>query len=206
MRASTSTPEQTHCPPSDGSLLRRIEGGESEAATQLYLRYAKRLISLARANTSRDLAVRFDPEDVVQSVFRSFFRRANSGYYDVPESGDLWRLLLVLALNKVRRLAVHHRADKRNVKHTVSTEHLESLPDSSAGEDPEAVRILELVVQEILAEMTPSQRQIIELRIEGHSIPVIAASARRSKRTVERILKNFREQISDLIADGSEAD
>ncbi|MEZ6117803.1 MAG: ECF-type sigma factor [Pirellulaceae bacterium] len=95
--------------PSDGSLLRRIQGGEEDAATQLYLRYSNRLIALAKHNTSPELAVRFDPEDVVQSVFRSFFRRASGGCYDVPEGGELWRLLLVLALNKVRGLAIHHR-------------------------------------------------------------------------------------------------
>jgi hypothetical protein len=72
---------------------------------------------------------------------------------------------------------------------------------SSRGEDPEAVRILELTVQGILAEMTPSQRRIIELRIEGHSVPMISASARRSTRTVERILKGFRDKLADLIAD-----
>ena len=105
--------------PSDGSLLRRIQGGEEDAATELYLRYSNRLINLARNNTAPELAVRFDPEDVVQSVFRSFFRRASTGGYDVAEGGELWRLLLVLALNKVRALAIHHRSQKRNVSKTV---------------------------------------------------------------------------------------
>src|SRR5688572_7541250 len=76
----------------DHSLLRRIRDGEQEAATTLYLRYAERLEALAKANTAAALAIRIDPEDVVQSVFRTFFRRASEGHYDVPEGDELWKL------------------------------------------------------------------------------------------------------------------
>jgi RNA polymerase sigma-70 factor (ECF subfamily) len=98
---------------SDGSLVRLIRDGEQQAATDLFLRYSDRLLNLAKSNTSPQLSPRFDPEDVVQSVFRSFFRRVSDGAYDVPPGEELWRLLLVLSLNKVRRLAKFHRAQKR---------------------------------------------------------------------------------------------
>src|SRR5439155_9824678 len=96
--------------PSDHSLLRRLRGGDQDAATQLYYRYAHRLLALAEKNRARDLASRVDAEDIVQSVFRIFFRRAAEGHYDVPAGEDLWKLLLVLALNKIRAQRVHHRA------------------------------------------------------------------------------------------------
>ena len=54
---------------SDHSLLRRFRSGEPDAATELYVRYAQRLQSLAKSQTSHQLSSRFDPEDVVQSVF-----------------------------------------------------------------------------------------------------------------------------------------
>ncbi|MCA9171364.1 MAG: hypothetical protein KDB23_27025, partial [Planctomycetales bacterium] len=151
--------------PSDGSLLRRIRGGDEDAATKLYYRYSQRLIQLARANTAADLATRFDPEDVVQSVFRSFFRRAAGGCYDVPEGGELWRLLLVLALNKVRALAVHHRAKKRDVGQTVNPSLMEDLETKQAASNPE--HILAMVVEELLATMSATERRVVELRIEG---------------------------------------
>ena len=71
--------------PSDGSLLRRLRKGEQDAATRLYLRYARRLHGLATAQTGQDLKSRVDPEDIVQSVFRTFFRRAQEGHYEVPD-------------------------------------------------------------------------------------------------------------------------
>jgi RNA polymerase sigma-70 factor (ECF subfamily) len=194
------SPDDTplHIGASDGSLLRRIQSGEEEAATQLYLRYSQRLMQLARANTAPELGVRFDPEDVVQSVFRSFFRRASGGCYDVPEGGELWRLLLVLALNKVRGLALHHRARKRDVSQTVGSAGLEDLAGRHEGQCAEPVKILELVIEELLSNMPEVQRQMVELRIEGCSVGEIATRTKRSKRTVERVLQSFREQLAAL--------
>src|SRR3954469_20154501 len=105
---------------SDSSLVRRFRAGEDDAATKLYKRYAERLHRLAQRNTGADLARRFDAEDVVQSVFRTFFRRVQTGLYDLPAGDELWRLLLVISLNKIRALAVHHRAQKRDVSATVA--------------------------------------------------------------------------------------
>src|SRR5262249_14642505 len=82
--------------PSDHSLLRRYRGGQADAATQLYLRYAERLLALAAAQCAPDLAPRVDPEDIVQSVFRTFFRRAAKGQYDVPEGEELWKLFWLI--------------------------------------------------------------------------------------------------------------
>lgn len=200
--ANADAPGSVVVGPTDGSLLRRIRGGDEDAATKLYFRYSQRLMQLARANTAPDLAVRFDPEDVVQSVFRSFFRRASVGCYDVPEGGELWRLLLVLALNKVRALAIHHRAQKRDVSHTVNPALLDELEMRQADSNPE--HILEMVIEELLAKMTSSERRIVELRIEGCAVADIASQVARSKRTVERILQGFREQLSALTRDDAE--
>src|SRR5215218_1826604 len=86
---------------SDRSLLARYRSGSQDAATQLYLRYVARLLRLVDGRLGSDLATRLDPEDVVQSVFRSFFRGVDQGFYDVPDGEELWGLFLVMALNKV---------------------------------------------------------------------------------------------------------
>src|SRR3954447_25024565 len=103
------TPE----PVSDRSLLRRLQHGQADASTELYLRYAERLLALAAAQSSPELARRVDPEDIVQSVFRTFSRRASLGHYTVPDGEEIWKLLLVIALNKVRAVGAFHRAAKR---------------------------------------------------------------------------------------------
>jgi RNA polymerase sigma-70 factor (ECF subfamily) len=184
---------------SDRSLLVRFRDGEQDAATALYLRYAKRLQSLARKQTAADLAQRFDPEDVVQSVFRTFFRRVVQGHYDIPAGDELWRLFLVISLNKIRDLAAYHRAAKRDVATTVRESNGASA--KATASDTEALGALQMVIDEILAGLPEVQRRMVELRIEGHDIAAIAAQTQRSKRTVERVLQQFRDQLQRMLSD-----
>jgi RNA polymerase sigma-70 factor (ECF subfamily) len=186
-------------PCSDRSLLRRLRGGETDAATLLYLRYAERLGSLASAQRGADLTSRLDAEDLVQSIFRTFFRRAAEGYYDVPEGEDLWKLLLVIALHKIRDACSFHRAAKRDVRATHAGDGFEQSVDGLTSRDETALIELRLVVEEILGELPSSQRSIVELRIEGFRVEEIAQKTGRSRRTVERALQDFRAQLGALM-------
>ena len=56
-------------------LGKRLRGGDPRAAEELFARYAERLVRLAQRHLGRKVATREDGEDVVQSVFRTFFRR-----------------------------------------------------------------------------------------------------------------------------------
>ena len=60
-------------------LLERFRGGDELAAEALFARYFERLTALARSRLSPRLARRTDPEDIVLSVYRSFFVEAQRG-------------------------------------------------------------------------------------------------------------------------------
>ena len=188
---------------SDRTLLRQFRAGETDAATELYVRYAERLQALAKSQTSHQLSARFDPEDVVQSVFRTFFRRASEGLYNVPPGEQLWQLLLVLALNKVRALGVHHRAQKRDVGRTAGSPGLEAYQGSR---DETPMRILTLVIDDVVGALPTIQQRMIQLRIEGYEIGQIAERTQRSKRSVERVLQKMRQRLADLIDDSNDAE
>jgi RNA polymerase sigma-70 factor (ECF subfamily) len=182
-------------PSTDASLLRRFRGGDDDAATQLYLRYAGRLRVMAAAQTAAELASRFDPDDIVQSVFRTFFRRAAAGEYAAPGGDELWKLFLVIGLNKVRATAAHHKAAKRDIRQTAGGDAL----DAAASSREEDLRVLELTIEELLAPLPPTHREIIELRIAGHELADIAARTGRAKRSVERILHEFRAGLQGVL-------
>ena len=184
---------------SDRSLLRRLQEGRTDASTDLYLRYAQRLMALATAQASSDLTRRVDPEDIVQSVFRTFFRRAALGQYTVPEGEELWKLLLVIALNKIRATGAFHRAAKRDVKRTAGGEGYELALESEPGRDETALSLLRMVVEDLLEDLPAAHRRMIELRIEGYDVNEIAAAVQRSKRSVERELQDFRRRLQALI-------
>ena len=188
--------------PSDRSLLRRLRGGSEDAATQLYRRYAHRLRALARANTSAHLARRVDAEDIVQSVFRIFFAAATQGLYDVPAGEDLWKLLLVIALNKIRAEGVFHQAAKRDVRATAELSRIDPAAEPDDGDDF-ATSFLRLVVKDTLERMPPLERQALELRMEGYEVAEIADRVGRSKRTVERCLQQARTRLKSLLDEDS---
>lgn len=181
----------------DRSLLRRIRTGSDDAATQLYLRYAKRLLALARVKCSPDLASRLDPDDIVQSVFRTFFRRAVEGGYDVPDGDDLWKLFVVIGLNKIQAIGAYHRAAKRDVRLSVGAEGLQVLAQEAT--DADSLAILRMAIEEVMSELTPAHREIVNLRLEGFEVARIAEQLGRPKRSVERILQGFRKMLADLI-------
>jgi RNA polymerase sigma-70 factor (ECF subfamily) len=187
--ATTDAPGRT-----DGSLLRRIRDGEESAATCLFLRYAPRLRALAERYCTGPYAGRFDADDVVQSVFGTFFQGVRRQAYDVPPGGEIWGLLMVLALNKVRNLVDHHRAAKRAVHRTASDRAADAAP--ALARDETAANFLRLVLDEQLAGLTDAGRAIVRLRIDGYEVGEIAARTGRSRRTVERVLQDFRGRLA----------
>ena len=176
----------------DRSLIRRFRDGEDDAATALYVRYARRLQALASGKTGSQLAVHADPEGIVQSVFRTFFRRAAVGQYDAANGDDLWKLFLVIALNKIRTSAAHFHAKKRDISRTSQ---IQDDYSNTGLSDEHALTLLQMTIDELLAELPGNQSEIIVLRIDGHDIETIANKTNRSKRSVERILQRFRADL-----------
>lgn len=187
---------------SDHSLLNRYRGGSQDAATELYFRYARRLRGLARAQLSTDLAGKVEVDDIVQSVFGSFFRGVSNDLYQVPAGEELWKLLLVIALHKIRNQGRYHHTAKRDVSRTASTEEIESALASRSEDDQADRAFLELVIEETLQKMSGQQRHIVELRMDGLDVMEIAEKLGRSKRTVERLLQQARGKLAVLLDEG----
>jgi RNA polymerase sigma-70 factor (ECF subfamily) len=185
--------------PSDRELLERFRRGEQLAATVLYLRYAPRLLALARSRCSTSLAHRLDSEDIVQSVFSRFFRRARSGEYEVPAGAELWKLLLVIALNKIRTAEAFHRAGKRDVGATSTAGGFEESLAAGAGCDHGDGAYLGLVVSDALERLPTRVREIIELRLQGYEVREIAELTGQSVRTIERLLQEARADLKNAL-------
>src|ERR1051326_1884519 len=77
-------------------FLARTPGFEQEFVQ----RYTQRLLGLAREHLPQRIRRRMDPEDVVQSVYRSFFQRLEGGQFVFEESNDVWRMLAGMTFNK----------------------------------------------------------------------------------------------------------
>jgi RNA polymerase sigma-70 factor (ECF subfamily) len=140
-----------------------------------------------------------DADDIVQSVFRTFFRGVQAGHYDIPDGADLWKLLLVIALNKIRAEGTFHQAAKRDIRLTVPVDAFDPSRESNLKSDDSARFFLQMAIDEALGQLDPKQRQMVELRIEGHDVADIASQTGRSKRTVERNLQEIRRKLDTLL-------
>lgn len=178
---------------SDRTLLERVQHGDGAAAAALYERYAGRLRVVTEARRDRDLAGRLDADDILQSAFRSFFRRAAEGAYRVSAGEELWGLLVSITLNKLRSAGDYHRAQKRDTRATTSAN--AALADVRTR-DARALAELRWLIAEIIDPLPDVQQRMIHLRLEGHEVKEIADRTGRSKRSVERLLHDFREALA----------
>src|SRR5262245_19266678 len=100
--------------PEEQALIELWRKGDENAARQIVDRYIDRLLLLARRHLSQRLASRVDPEDIVQSVFRTFFLRAREGQFTFADQDDLCKLLVRITLHKTLRQVAFHKAAKRD--------------------------------------------------------------------------------------------
>ena len=173
------------------SLMSQLRKGDQDAATVVDRRFRDRLIALARSRLDARILRREDPEDVVQSVYRSFFRRHAAGGYDLTTWDELWSLLTVITVSKSINRAEHHLAQRRTVSGEVDggagddvPDRLEQLVDREPT--PLEAAILEETVEGLLRELKPQYRPIVELSLQGYTTEEIASRTDRGETTVRR--------------------
>jgi RNA polymerase sigma-70 factor (ECF subfamily) len=183
-------------------LMARWRDGDHEAAEELFRRYAGRLLALARRRLSTKLAPVVDPEDVVQSAFRSFFSGVRGDRYALRRSGDLWRLLVAITLHKLQHQVERQTAGKRDIGRQRRLVR-EGSTDGALGQVPareptpaEAAALTD-TLEQVFRGLEPLQRRMVEMRLQGSSLDEIAANVHRSERTVRRLLERIKERLEE---------
>jgi RNA polymerase sigma-70 factor (ECF subfamily) len=184
-------------------LMDRLRARDGEAARQVFNRFAGRLIGLAQTRLDRLVRAKVGPEDVVQSVFRSFFRCHADGQFDVRGWDGLWALLVVITARKCGRQLRRFRGPGRDVRREVPAA---APPDDSAtgwealarDPSPEEAAVLADTLAQLMRGLRERERQVLELRLQGHTVPEISARVGRTEYTVEGILKRLRQRLRSL--------
>jgi RNA polymerase sigma factor (sigma-70 family) len=190
-------------------LLARFRQGDPAAADAIFHRYVNRLVAFARTRLSAKLAQRVDAEDVVQSVYRSFFIRARDGQYTLDQSGDLWRLLATITLNKLHKQVEFHTAQKRAYDREQAIAAEESVVGVSAellAREPSPADAMAAVeeLQQVMQKLTPLQRRMLELYLQGHTVAEVADAVERSERAVRRLLALVKDHLESRAAELSQ--
>lgn len=189
-----------------GSVTRFVEvlatetaSGREQAAREIWNRYVSRLIPMARHELDQRTVQRVDEDDVVQSVFASFYDRVQEGKFAIADRDDLWRLLVTMTIFKSRRAIAKHRRQRRDARREETAPGDSDDTDLSwsdlVGDDqptPAEALILVEDVERRLNQLDQTCRQVALWRLEGYSNQEIAAMMDVAERTVERKLERIR--------------
>ncbi len=190
----------------------RLQSGDEAAATELFKRFAPQLLSKARSKLNRHLRQKVDEDDIVQSVFETFFRRHADGQfekYDLQSWDSLWGLLITITLRKCHRQS--ERFGKATGRDAGKEQSLTPASDSVMGwqavdGDPspsqavvlsEQADVLAETVEQVLSALPEKQRELVALVLAGHKVREISTLVNRSLRTVERQLSEAKLQLRE---------
>ncbi|MBB3204872.1 RNA polymerase sigma factor (sigma-70 family) [Rhodopirellula rubra] len=188
-----------------------VKAGDSVAANRIWQHYFDRLVRLVRGRLRGQNRAISDEEDIVLSVFDSFYAAAENGRFpDLSDRDDLWKLLLRMAARKVVDKHRHDRRQRRggNVR-------LHSLDDGgddrafmeAIGDEPsvEMVLMMEESVEQLFSHLGVGPLQDLAVaKLEGYTNAEIAKRLGCSERTIERRLNLIREKCQQELVDPHE--
>ena len=186
-------------------LLARLRNGEEQAAAEVFDRFAHRLMGLARQKLNEPLRRKEDPEDVVQSVLKSFFPRYAAGQYQLTTWDDLWGLLARITAHKCGNRVVRFQAARRDVRREVS---MAPTDDSHASwqllahePTPTQALVLTEILETLHNSLGARDRDIFALHLQGIDNGAISTQLQCSQRTVFRVLERIRQSLESQCED-----
>jgi RNA polymerase sigma factor (sigma-70 family) len=182
--------------PSEGSVTRwlsPLRAGDPAAAQQLWERYFRRLVGLARKRLRGAPRRAADEVDVALSAFDSFCRNAGRGRFpQLADRDSLWRLLVTITARK----AVHQVRDEGRQKRgggaaRVTNAEAESVLEEVHSRLPSPEFAAEVVeeCQRLLRRLGDKELEAVALlRMEGYTVEEVAGRLGCAPRSVKRKL------------------
>ncbi len=149
--------------------VRRIRGGDQEAAAELVRKYEPLIRREVRLHLEdRRLLRTFDSVDISQSVLASFFLRTAAGQYDLDSPAQLTQLLVRMTRNKLASAA---RKAYQFCRDTRKTEYDDGVLQQIAADDstPSANFATAEMLEALRERLTVDERQLANLRRDGLS-------------------------------------
>ena len=185
-------------------VLTEAAEGDSDAAQEIYRRFAQQLLQLASGRISEIFNSKIDADDIVQSVFKSFFYRHQKSELTFRSWDEIWSFLMTVTIRKCCAKANWFLRDKRNVNREYSqTSHEpgfdgEQYSPATRGPTPYQVAVFDDLLTQFFAPLSEMQRQIVLMRMSGHSNREISEKLNRTERTIYRTLELLKSQMNKI--------
>jgi RNA polymerase sigma-70 factor (ECF subfamily) len=187
------------------AMVRGLMEGDNLAYAEFWELYGKRLEGVVRSRFPLGLKRRLEPEDLVQSVCRSFFRRATAGQLEFAGDEGLWRLLCAISLNKLKMKQRFHYAKRRRLTQERDLESDSANHDSNRFEPaatdqaPDTAAIFAEQIEQVMSMLDATEQTVLQLKLDGFTSEEISGKLRRSDRTVRRVLKRLQIKLEALL-------
>jgi RNA polymerase sigma-70 factor (ECF subfamily) len=187
-------------------FVTRLQARDDDAARELFGRFATQLIALARRRIGDGLRHRVDPEDVVQSAYKSFFCRYGDGNLEAVSWNSLWGLLVLITVRKCAERAAYHNAERRDVAREQPAR-----PGSGSTPRPEPpgreptpseAAMLGETVEQLFASLDEDERPVLELSLQGYTTREISQQLGRAERTVRLLREGLRHRLERMRGEG----
>ena len=188
-----------------------VKHGDSTAANRIWQHYFDRLVRSVRHRLYGQNRAVSDEEDIVLSVFDSFYSAVEKGRFpDLSDRDDLWRLLMRMSARKVVDKRRHDQRQRRgggvnlhSFDHTTDGENvIEAIGNEPT---PEMVLMMQESVEQFFSHLGVGQlRDLAGAKLEGYSNAELARRFDCSERTIERRLHLIREKCQQELVEKNE--
>jgi len=204
-------PMPTPAAPDDiTQLIRRVETGDAESASELWNYCFTRLQAYCRRKLPSNLRRILDEEDIALSAFKSFCLGAQEGKFGPIDGRDeFWKLLYCIAARKAGVSLRYQQAIKRGgrqvtgesafLNRTTPHQHSETAPRqieqvAEGNASPVSIEAFLADCEDLFELLDTDELRIIAMmRVEGYSVDEIAERIGCAKRSVERRLNLIRQ-------------
>lgn len=186
-------------------MIRGLRAGDPSILLEFWNRYGPLLQRVVDRNLGEGLRRRFGPEDVVQSVCRTFFRRAQAGELQVGDAEGLWGLLCAITLTKLREKTRTHLGEKACLPQELASAEVgqgeAGFARKTPGAGPADAAEFSDQLENVLASLDEEQRQIVQLKLQDFTHAEVAQQLSCSERTIRRILNRVQSHLQKALPD-----
>jgi RNA polymerase sigma-70 factor (ECF subfamily) len=183
-------------------FLARLHDRDETAAQELFGRFTHQLIALARRHLDAGLRHKVDPEDVVQSAYKSFFFRYGEGDLNLVSWNSLWGLLTLITMRKCAERVTYHRAKCRDAALEVSQASAEGTAAwlEPIGREPTPLEaaVLSETVDQLFASLDEDERPVLKMSLQGYTTREISQRLGRAERTVRLLRECIRHRLERM--------
>jgi RNA polymerase sigma-70 factor (ECF subfamily) len=181
-------------------FVRRIRAGDEEAAREVVRQFEPVIrLEVRRRLSDPSLYRIFDSMDICQSVLATFFVRASAGQYDLEKPEQLAKLLVAITQKKLAFETRKQHYQRRDTRRTFQGD-AATLETVTERPGPERQITMQDLVRTVRDRLTTEERQLADLRVQGHTWPEIAAKVggapqarrRQLERALDRVARHLR--------------